>query len=303
VNLKKSFNHKKKEAHMSHTVIGIFNSADEANDAVQQLLQNGYNDNEVDYSGSATNYSGTDTHDDNESGISRFFKNLFGDNDESKRYSNAARNRYVVTVHASSADEARRASDLLDDFGAIDVDTDKDNGSYSSDETGSYTNEGVGTNSYRNTESDYRFEDTDNENKKIPVIEEELNVGKRVVQTGGVRIRSRIVEKPVEETIRLREERVNIERNKVDRLADDDDFDNMEDTIEVREHAEVPVVNKEARVVEEVGVNKSVNEREETIRDNVRRQDVEVEDLDDLSRSKRNSDTELENRSVRNNDL
>jgi stress response protein YsnF len=285
---------------MSHTVIGIFNSADEANDAVQQLLQNGYNNNEVDYSGSATNYSGTDTHDDNESGISRFFKNLFGDNDESKRYSNAARNRYLVTVHASSEDEARRASNLLDEFGAIDVDTDEDDSNYTGSETSSYTGDETG--SYRNTASDYRFDD-DNENKKIPVIEEELNVGKRVVQTGGVRVRSRIVEKPVEETIRLREERVNIERNKVNRPADDDDFENLEDTIEVKEHAEVPVVNKEARVVEEVGINKSVNEREETIRDNVRRQDVEVEDLDDLSGNNRNSDIEVENRSVRNNDL
>jgi len=293
---------------MSHTVIGIFNSADEANDAVQQLLQNGYNDNEVDYSGSATNYSGTDTHDDNESGISRFFKNLFGDNDESKRYSSAARNRYLVTVHASSEDEARRASSLLDDFGAIDVNTDEDDGNYTGSERNSYTSNEAGsytgdeTGSYKNTASDYRFDD-DNENKKIPVIEEELNVGKRVVQTGGVRVRSRIVEKPVEETIRLREERVNIERNKVNRPADDDDFENLEDTIEVKEHAEIPVVNKKARVVEEVGINKSVNEREETIRDNVRRQDVEVEDLDDLSGNNRNSNIEVENRSVRNNDL
>jgi len=267
---------------MSHTVIGIFNSADEAQDAVQQLLDNGYNDNEVDYSGSATNYSGTGTYNDdneNESGISRFFKNLFGDNDEGKRYSNAARNRYVVTVHASSAEEARRASDLLDEYGAID--TDENNGTYTDD----------GTGSYRNTASDYKFNDTDNENKKIPVIEEELNVGKKVVQTGGVRVRSRIVEKPVEETIRLREERVNVERNKVNRPASDADFNNLNNTIEVKEHAEVPVVNKEARVVEEVDVNKSVNEREQTIRDNVRRQDVEVEDL---SSGSRNNDVETD---------
>lgn len=265
---------------MSHTVIGIFNSSDEAKDAVQQLLQNGYNNNDVDYSGSATNYSGTDTHDDHESGIAKFFKNLFGDNDESDRYSNAAKNRYVVTVHATSDDQAQRASDLLDDYGAIDVNTDENNGKYTSDETGSY----------KNTSADYRFNDTDNENKKIPVIEEELNVGKKVVQTGGVRIRSRIVEKPVEETIRLREERVNVERNKVNRPASNDDFNNVEDTVEIREHAEVPVVNKEARVVEEVGVNKSVNEREQTIRDNVRRQDVEVEDLS----SNKNNDVEVE---------
>jgi len=287
---------------MSHTVIGIFNAADEARNAVQQLLQNGYNNNEVDYSGSSTNYSGTDTHDDNESGIGRFFKNLFGDNDESKRYSNAARNRYLVTVHATSDEQAQRAADLLDDYGAINVDTDEDSEAYNSSGTGSYNS--VESGSYKSTNSDYTFNDTDNENKKIPVIEEELNVGKRVVQTGGVRVRSRIVEKPVEETIRLREEHVNVERNKVDRPASNDDFNNVEDTVEVREHAEVPVVNKEARVIEEVGVNKSVNEREQTIRDNVRRQDVEVEDLSSGNRNNRNNDVEVEDLSSgRNSDL
>jgi hypothetical protein len=49
-------------------------------------------------------------------------------------------------------------------------------------------------------------------------------VGKKVVETGGVRLHSRIIEKPVEETIRLREEHVNVKRTKVDRPATDDDF-------------------------------------------------------------------------------
>jgi stress response protein YsnF len=105
-------------------------------------------------------------------------------------------------------------------------------------------------------------------------------VGKKVVETGGVRLRSRIIEKPVEETIRLREEHVNVERRKVDREATDADFNNFKDeTIEVREHGEVPVVNKNVKVVEEVSVNKTVDQREETIRDNVRRKEVDVENV------------------------
>jgi len=112
----------------------------------------------------------------------------------------------------------------------------------------------------------------------LPVVEEELQVGKREVQKGGIRVYSHVEERPVEEQVRLREEHVRIERRPVDRPAGDADFSTFkEGTIEVTERAEVPVVQKEARVVEEVVVGKEATERTETVRDTVRRTDVEVE--------------------------
>lgn len=115
----------------------------------------------------------------------------------------------------------------------------------------------------------------------IPVIEEELQVGKQTVQTGGAYIKSRIVEKPVEATVNLQEERVFVERTLVDRAVDATDFDAFkEGNIELVEHAEVPVVSKEARVVEEILVGKVVSERDETVRDTVRKTEVDVENLD-----------------------
>lgn len=114
----------------------------------------------------------------------------------------------------------------------------------------------------------------------IPVIEEELHVGKQTVQTGGAYIKSRIVEKPAEENINLQEERVFVERTPVDRPVSTTDFDTFkEGTIELKEHAEVPVVSKEARVVEEIKIGKEVTERDETIRDTVRKTEVDVENL------------------------
>jgi uncharacterized protein (TIGR02271 family) len=112
----------------------------------------------------------------------------------------------------------------------------------------------------------------------LPVIEEELSVGKREVQRGRVRVHTRVVETPVEEQVRLREERVNVERRPVDRevtAADANLF--KEQQFELRETAEQVVVNKEARVVEEVVIDKDVTEHTETISDTVRRTDVEVE--------------------------
>ena len=113
------------------------------------------------------------------------------------------------------------------------------------------------------------------ESTTIPVIQEELQVGKREVEKGGIRLRTRVVENEVEENVNLRKEKVQVERTPVDRPADISDL--KEEQIEVIERAEVPVVSKEARVVEEVSLNKEVTEKNETIQDTVRNTEVDVE--------------------------
>jgi uncharacterized protein (TIGR02271 family) len=111
----------------------------------------------------------------------------------------------------------------------------------------------------------------------IPIIEEELRVGKREVDHGRVRIHTRIVEHPVEEQVTLRDESVDVERRPgSDRAVTGDAF--KERTVEVEEHDEEPVVSKEAHVREELVVRKGVDQRTETIRDTVRRTEVEIED-------------------------
>ena len=114
----------------------------------------------------------------------------------------------------------------------------------------------------------------------IPVTEERLNVGKREVGGGRVRVRSYVVEQPVEEQVNLRDEHVNVERRPVDRPLTGADRDRafQERTIEAEEKSEEAVVNKEARVKEELVVNKDVNQRTETVSDTVRRTEVDVQD-------------------------
>ncbi|TDH27073.1 DUF2382 domain-containing protein [Segetibacter sp. 3557_3] len=112
----------------------------------------------------------------------------------------------------------------------------------------------------------------------IPVIQEELQVGKREVETGRVRLRSRIVEDQVQEDVQLREEKVRVVTTPVDRPANSADI--KEESIELTERSEVPVVEKEARVVEEVSLDKEVTEREKTITDTVRNTEVDIEKTD-----------------------
>jgi uncharacterized protein (TIGR02271 family) len=115
-----------------------------------------------------------------------------------------------------------------------------------------------------------------NNNQTIPVIEEELQVGKREVNTGGIRLKSRIVENEVHEDVNLREEKVNVVRTPVDRVANESDI--REESIQLTETAEVPVVSKEAVVVEEVSLSKEVNERNETISDTVKKTEIDIEE-------------------------
>jgi len=115
---------------------------------------------------------------------------------------------------------------------------------------------------------------------KVPVVEEQLEVGKRIVERGGIRLYTRVVERPVEETVRLRDEHISVERRPVDRQPNEADLAAFQEgVIEVTETDEEVVVSKRTRVVEEVVVNKEVEERTETVRDSARRTEVEVESI------------------------
>lgn len=234
---------------MTQTVIGIFDSANEAQNAVDQLVSNGFTRADIDISRQNTSGS-ANTYDDNDN-HGNFFKSLFDDKDEASNYSKVARGGTLVTVHAQSKQEAEQAAGILDQYGAVDA-----------------------------NERAMQYGNRAGNDTSIPVIEEHLQVGKQVVETGGVRLRSRIIERPVEEQLRLREEHVHIERHAVNRPVSEADLNSFkETTIELTEHAEVPIVAKEARVVEEISISKEIEEREEVIRDTVRSTDVEVENL------------------------
>lgn len=121
----------------------------------------------------------------------------------------------------------------------------------------------------------------------IPIVEERLEVGKREVERGGIRVRSYAVETPAEASVTLRDETISVERRAVtpDRQAGDEDF--TERTIEVTETDEVPVVSKTSHVTEEVVIRKDVEEQAETVRDTVRHTEVDIED----DRTDRTEDT------------
>ena len=156
-----------------------------------------------------------------------------------------------------------------------------------------YAKSGLGWDTARHASRDAWERISKSGRAAIPVVEEQLQVGKRQVESGGVRVQTTQTERPVEASVNLREEHVNVERHRVDRPATAADLNQpgRNAAIEVTATSEVPVVAKEARVVEEVVVNKEATERTETVRDSVRKTDVKVEKLDADTTSRENNRT------------
>lgn len=113
------------------------------------------------------------------------------------------------------------------------------------------------------------------EERIIPIVREEIKVGRRTVERGGVRVASHTVQRPVSEQVHLRETHVDIERRAVDRPLRGDENAFADDTIEMVEMVDEPVVSKQARVVEEVVVRRHVEDRTATISDQVRATEIE----------------------------
>jgi uncharacterized protein (TIGR02271 family) len=299
---------------MQHTLVAVFDNRSDAQNAMDELLASGFTRDNVyvssaDLSGTTTTTGATlgATHEEGVgASIKHFFENLFGsDHDEhATRYSTAvAGGQHVLTLTTSSEPEVERAADVIERFGPIDIDERHDlAGNAASLGTSAYQPQtspslaagsmqsgtqggnlsGSLSDSTSRSDSLQRETAVDRTTGKaaIPVVQEEVRVGKRQVERGGVRVFSRLVETPVNETVSLREEHVSVERRPVDQPLDPADVAALKDqTIELRETAEEAIVQKSARVVEEVVVGKEVSQRQQNIKDTVRHTEVEVQPL------------------------
>jgi uncharacterized protein (TIGR02271 family) len=269
---------------MEQTIIGVFDTERQADDARSHLRNAGFSNVELQNKNTMTSQGNTADGDSDGGGIAGFFRRLFGteDHPDVHQYSQSLdRGRWIVVAHVDSDSEADSVTAIMEDCGAVDVDQDEDAIATTATGSSGYGREsaGYGSDAIRSGAS---ARDTTEGTQRIPVVEEELHVGKRTVERGGARIYTRTTEKPVEETVNLREQRIIVERRPVNRTATAADLaPDQERVLEVRTIAEEPVIAKTARVVEEVEIGRETTEHQETIRDRVRRTDVEVEQVPD----------------------
>jgi uncharacterized protein (TIGR02271 family) len=111
------------------------------------------------------------------------------------------------------------------------------------------------------------------------LAEEQIDVGKRQVQKGTARVRRFVTERPVEARVTLHEEHAELMRRAVSDPNLTKDIDWTDKTFEITETEEQPVVSKTARVVEEVIIRREGSDHVQTVRDTVRRQQVDIERL------------------------
>jgi uncharacterized protein (TIGR02271 family) len=127
---------------------------------------------------------------------------------------------------------------------------------------------------------------TGSQDEVLRLAEETLNVGKRQVQAGMTRVRRFVTERPVEAQVTLHEEHAEVARRAISDPSYIRDIDWSDRTIEVRESKEQAVVSKSARIAEEVVIKKKGSDRVETVKDTVRRQQAEVERVDEEDKKK-----------------
>jgi uncharacterized protein (TIGR02271 family) len=259
------------------TVVAVFSDASDAQAAAEDLEASGFSEGEIYInSGDRTEVAREEGTSHHEGGIAGWFKRVFGSDDESDRpyYENAVSSGHAVLSVDTNEENVDTAADILNRYSPMDVHREGEG-------SGSTVTSSAGTNVPSATTAQTG---TTDQSRAIPVVEEDLRIGKRTVLRGGVRVYSRVVEQPVEETVNLQEERVRVERQPVNRPVKESDFrTGRDEVIEVEEYAEEPVVSKEARVVEEVRVSKEASQRKETVKDKVRRTEVEVENLGEQS--------------------
>ncbi len=254
---------------MAKTIVGLYDDRATANKVVNDLEGRGFGEDHLRY---ASNEKGTrSTYEvDAKKGATPDALTGYGvPDDEANFYAEAVRRGGSLVIARVHDQDAETAADIMArhnpvPFGERDYDT------YETD-ADVYTGKQI-------VEERERY--ADQAQARFQEIQEQLKIGKREVVRGGVRVHKYVDTDVVEETLRLREEHIDVDRRKVDRALSPEEADAAfrEDEIELTERAEEAVVSKEARVVGEVAVGKETNYREETVGGEVRSTRVEVEE-------------------------
>jgi uncharacterized protein (TIGR02271 family) len=260
------------------TIVAVYDTSEHASLAIRDLEAAGVPTSAISRhsEGDVTTGSTTTT------GVQRrepgFWASLFGGEPEYEHdttvYDRSMQGGSTVVTVKASEQHLSQVMEILERHGPIDLD----------DRASSYglssTNASRGTTSPAATSPNVASgRDTtlaQGGEEVVPLAEEQLTVGKRLINRGTTRIRRFVVETPVEETVTLHSEHVSVDRRPVPAGTTVGDTAFTDRTVELTETDEEAVVSKAARVKEEVVINKGATDRVETIRDTVRREDVDV---------------------------
>lgn len=256
-----------------HNLVAVYASLAEAERVRARLITEGIPSSDIHLSSGAmgTMTSATPVREEQHQS---FFEWLFGsdvpEDDRSYYDTHLREGRAALSVRVADDSRRDRILDIMEEFGPIDI------------------NEGA-TGTFSTTAQTDRVEEGE---QVIPVVKEQLAVGKRETERR-YRVRTYVIERPVEEQVTLRDERVTIERRPVTGRTAAVGATTLpqERDMEVIERHQEAVVGKRAEAVEEVVVRKEVTERPETVRGTVRETKVDIDK--DADATERRADWEV----------
>lgn len=262
----------------AETIVAVYDTSEHAQAALIELKQAGVPANDISEAANTSDSAGAPSH---ERG---FWASVFGGDvdHETEVYNRSVANGSTVLTIKAEYEYIERIMQILEKHNPIDIDERASslglgkNHTISSSATpsapASFATAGTPLSAVDRVSNETVQSDT------IQLSEERLAVGKRLINRGGTRIRRFVVETPAEQEIRLRDERVILERHPVsDRAVANPDF--TDKTIEMTESFEEAVVAKTAHVVEEISLRREASERVEKVQETLRREDVEIEHI------------------------
>ena len=273
------------------TITALFDSRSEAKTAVDELVAAGIPRNSIRITPEtdtvATSGKSYDTTRD-EKGFWASLGDLFVPDDDRATYAEAMHRGSVMVAVTADHSHAQTAESILEEHGTVDLD-EREAAWKSEGWSAAAPSLAASTSTLGLAKSTAKTTSTSSASARsgapagaddgsIKLYEEKLNIGKRQVSAGRVKIRSYVVETPVTEDVTLHSETVQLDRRPVDRAVEVGDAAFQDRTIEATEMAEEAVVSKTARVTEEIGLRKVAADQVKTISDKVRRTEVEIED-------------------------
>lgn len=260
---------------MAHEkIVTLFDSATQAEAAKRNLIKAGFPDRDISLiSGERLKSEGKAIRHPS------IWQRLFGDTVDREYadvYSEAMESGGVLLSLRAQEDDVAKAMTILYSHDSVDVPSRVRRDAAGSRDNPQLNREFAGeTNDKEAIRTSLTGDESEDEILRL--AQEKLEVGKRLVSEGSTRVRRYVVTDRVSEDVSLHEQHADIFRRAIDEPAYLGDIDWSEKTIEVAESHEQPVINKTARVTEEVVVRKDTNQRVETVSDTVRRQEVDID--------------------------
>lgn len=258
---------------MAKTIVGLYDDRTTAHAVVNDLESIGFGQDHLRFAsnekGKATGYDIDSTNDASPDSLESYGVAK----EEARFYSEGVRRGGSLVIARVHDDDVDRAVDIMARHNPVRFEDRKDE--YLAD----YDDSAAAYDETQIVENRDRY--ADQQQQRLQEIEEHLKIGKREVVRGGVRVHQYVDTEMEQETLRLRDEEIRVDRQNVNRALSPDEANAafQDKTVEVIERDEEAVVEKTATVTGEVTVGKDVNVREETVGGEVRRTRVEVEQI------------------------